>query len=83
MVPPGPRVAGCDVRARGLSCAVVAAGTRAEAEEVPSEVRGLYLAYPGDSEGETSRADPGTRRAASCLEVAGLVSQREEGRVTA
>ena len=83
MVPPGPRVAGCDVRARGLSCAVVAAGTRAEAEEVPSEVRGLYLAYPGGSEGETCPEDPGSRRAASSQEVEDLVTQMEEGRVTA
>ena len=83
MVPPGLREAGHDDRARGLSCAAVAGGTRAEAVVDPCEARGLYLAYPGDTEGETSQADPGTRRVASCLEVVDLVNQREEGRVTA
>ena len=54
-----------------------------EAEGVPSVVRGLYLAYPGDSEEETCPEDPGTRRVASCQEGEDLVNQMEEGRVTA
>ena len=83
MVPPGPREAGHDVRARDLSCAAVAGGTRAEAVVDPCEARGLYLAYPGDSGEGTCPEDPGTRREASCPGVAGLVNQREEGRVTA
>ena len=62
---------------------MVVAGIRAEAEEVPYVARDLYLAYPGDSEGETSQEDPGIRRVASCLEVVDLVNQMEEGRVTA
>ena len=62
---------------------MVVAGTLAEAEEVQYVARGLYLAYPGDSEEETCPEDPGTRRVASCLEVVDLVNQREEGRVTA
>ena len=59
------------------------AGTRAEAEEVPCEGRGLYLAYLVDSEGGTSPEGPGSRRAASYHEVVDLVTQMEEGRVTA
>ena len=83
MVPPGLREAGHDDRARGLSCAAVAGGTRAEAVVDPCEARGLYLAYPGDSGEGTCPEGPGTRREASCREVVVLVTQREEGRVTA
>ena len=82
-VPPDPREAGHGGRARGLSCAAVVGGTRAEAVVVPCEARDLYLAYPGDSEEETCPEDPGTRRVASCREGEDLVNQMEEGRVTA
>ena len=54
------------------------AGTRAEAEEVPCEGRGLYLAYLVDSEGGTCPEDPGHLRPRLTLLLV-LISDRRPG----